>query len=363
LEHLGELTNIVSLHAPLPAGKLPNDLLHQFLSDLGAVDSTLLVGPGVGEDAAALPLMGEEILMLKSDPITFATDAIGFYAVTVNVNDIAACGAAPRWLLASLLFPVGTNAAQIRLTMQELDQAARDQGLILCGGHTEITDAVTRPVVAAQVVGTVAKRELISKKNMKEGDRVLLTKRLAVEGTSIIAREFPDRLRELGMGNDEIARCRNLLFNPGIGVLKEAEVAVRSGKVSAMHDITEGGLSTALQELSSAGGHRIRVYRDRIPIYPETEKVCGLLDLSPLGLIASGSLLITCECSAADKLVAELCAAGIEAVCVGEVLQSGDGVEAVDAKGSKAPWPQFESDEMTRLFSDARPRAVISKKT
>jgi HAD superfamily hydrolase (TIGR01509 family) len=362
LEHLGELTDIVGLHAPLPVGKLPNDLLHQFLADLGVGDPTPLIGPGVGEDAAALPLMGEEVLVLKSDPITFATDDIGFYAVTVNVNDIATCGAAPRWLLASLLFPVGTNAAQVRLVMQELDQTARSQGLILCGGHTEITDAVTRPVVAAQVAGTVSRRELISKRNMKEGDRVLLTKRLAVEGTSIIAREFPDRLRELGMGEDEIARCRNFLFDPGIGVLKEAEIAAHSGRVSAMHDITEGGLSTALQELSSAGGHRIRVYRDRIPVYQETERVCRLLDLSPLGLIGSGSLLIACECSAADPLVAELCAAGIEAVCLGEVLQSGTGVEAVDANGNTAPWPQFEADEITRLFSDPRPRALTAKK-
>jgi hydrogenase expression/formation protein HypE len=362
LEHLGELTDIVSLHAPLPLGKLPNDLLHQFLADLGAGDPTLLIGPGVGEDAAALPLMGEEVLVLKSDPITFATDAIGFYAVTVNVNDIATCGATPRWLLASLLFPVGTNAAQVRLVMQELHQAARGQGLILCGGHTEITDAVTHPVVAAQVAGTVSRRELISKRNMKGGDRVLLTKRLAVEGTCIIAREFPDRLQKLGMGEDEIARCRNFLFDPGISVLKEAEIAVHSGKVTAMHDITEGGLSTALQELSSAGGHRIRVYRDRIPVYEETERVCRLLDLSPLGLIGSGSLLIACECSAADKLVAELRASGIEAVWLGEVLQSGTGVEAVDANGNTVPWPQFETDEIARLFTDPRPRALTAKK-
>lgn len=355
LEHLGDLTDIVGLHAPLPVGKLPNDLLHQFLADLGACDPALLVGPGVGEDVAAFRLMGEEVLVLKSDPITFATDAIGFYAVTVNVNDMATCGATPRWLLASLLFPVGTNAAQVRLVMQELDRTARNQGLILCGGHTEISDAVTRPVVAAQVAGTVSRRELISKQNMKEGDRVLLTKRLAVEGTSIIAREFPDRLRKLGMGDEEIARCRNFLFDPGISVLKEAGIAAHSGRVTAMHDITEGGLSTALQELSSAGGHRIRVYRDRIPVYQETERVCRLLNLSPLGLIGSGSLLIACACSAADSMVAELCAAGIEAVCLGEVLQSGNGVEAIDANGNTAPWPQFEADEITRLFSDAPP--------
>lgn len=357
LDQLGDLKEIIHYFAPLPPGKLSNDLLGKFLAELGPADPSLLLAPGVGEDVAALSIAGEEVLVIKSDPITFATDAAAYYAVTVNVNDIATSGAMPRWLLASLLFPIGTNAAQIRGVMQELEQAARAQSLILCGGHTEITDAVTRPVIVAQVAGTVARRHLIKKKTLREGDRILLTKALAVEGTSIIAREFPDRLRQLGMEAGEIERCRNFLIDPGISVLKEAQIAARTGKVTAMHDITEGGLSTALQELSCAGGHRIRAYLNRIPVYKETGKICRLLHLSPLGLIASGSLLIACESAAADGLIVVLQAASIDAVCLGEVLAQGAGVEAADACGNPAPWPQFDTDEIARLFSDLRPPA------
>jgi hydrogenase expression/formation protein HypE len=351
--HLSELKEIIRLHGPLPAGKLPNDLLQQFLANIDDA-SSLLIAPAVGEDVAAVPLAGEEILVLKSDPVTFAADAAGYYAVTININDIATSGATPRWLLASLLFPVGTNAVQVGLTIQELRRAAKEQGLILCGGHTEITDAVTRPVVAAQVAGTVSRRQLIHKRNMAEGDRILMTRRLAIEATSIIAREFPQRLRESGMSEADIERCRGFLLDPGISVLREARIAAQSGTVSAMHDITEGGLATALRELSSAGGHRIRVYRDRIPVYRETEALCRMLGLNPLGLIGSGSLLIACNSSAAEGLMTALGTAGIDVVCVGEVLQGETGVEALDQQGNRVTWPDFEVDEITRLFSDLR---------
>jgi hydrogenase expression/formation protein HypE len=351
LEHLGDLIEIVDMQAPLLAGKLPNDLLRQFLQRVGAGDDSLLVAPGIGEDVAALPLSGEEVLVLKSDPITFATDAAGFYAVAVNVNDIATSGATPRWLLASLLFPVGTNAARILATMEDLQAAARAQGLILCGGHTEVTDAVTRPVIAAQVTGTVCRKALIDKKKMVQGNRVVLTKALAIEGTSIIAREFPERLRSLGMGDDEIRRCQNFLADPGISVLQAAKLAMETGGVTAMHDITEGGIATALQELSTAGGHRIRVVAEQIPVYPETEKICRLMEISPLGLIGSGSLLITCAEQTAMELIDTLRNAGVEAVCLGEVLERGCGIEAIDAKGNRKPWPNFEIDELARLCS------------
>jgi hydrogenase expression/formation protein HypE len=351
LGRLGELQDLIRLHAPLPPGKLPNDLLQRFLAEFRTDDPSLLIAPAVGEDVAAIALAGEEVLLLKSDPVTFATDAAGYYAVTINVNDIATSGATPRWLLASLLFPVGTNAAQIRLRMRELAAAAQEQGLLLCGGHTEITDAVARPVVAAQIAGTVDRNRLIHKQNMAEGDKILLTKRLAVEGTSIIAREFPARLRDLGMDDGQIERCRDFLTNPGISVLREAQIAARSGAVSALHDITEGGLATALQELSRAGGRRIRVRINEIPVYEETARICRLLHLNPLGLIASGSLLITCPSAAADQLLVMLRAEGIETACIGEVRRGAIGVEAVDENGDPAPWPDFAVDEIARIFS------------
>ena len=344
---LNELISIVRMGIPLPAGKLPNDLLREFLNQFEFDDPSILINPGVGEDTAAVDVEPEEVLVLKSDPITFATDAIGQYAVLINANDIATSGARPRWLLTTLLFPLGVTPFEIHKVIDELKEFCRLWGITLCGGHTEITDAVARPVVTGMMAGTVARHDLIDKRNMAAGDRVLLTKGVSVEGTAIIAREFGDRLAELGMAASEIKRCRRFLAD--ISIIKEAQIAARSRATSAMHDVTEGGLATALAEMSIAGGNRIKVDLDAIPVFSETREICRLLGIEPLGLIGSGSLLICCRESGCESLINAIRQGGIEVCCIGEVLEKGQGIRAIK-KGRSTDWPQFEVDEITRLF-------------
>ena len=232
--------------------------------------------------------------------------------------------------------------------MHEVSAVCQKYSITLCGGHTEITDAVTRPVVTGMIAGTVAKHDLINKKNMKPGDKVLLTKRVAVEGTAIIAREFKARLQNLGVTKEEIEDCRQ--FISSISILKEAGISGRFGHVSAMHDVTEGGLATAIDELSIAGEHMIRIDMDKIPVFPQTEKICRLLNINPLGLIGSGSLLICCTNNSYQDLMVQIRKANIYVTCIGEVMGKGRGVEAL-SKNTPVKWPYFEVDEIARLFS------------
>ena len=347
ISRLEELEQIVRMGLPLPQGKLPNDLLEDFLDQFPIDDPSVLIRPGIGEDIAAVKIDNEEVLVLKSDPITFATDSIGHYAVIINANDIATSGAVPRWFLSTLLFPYGITASEIWQVMNDLNSVCRHQGIALCGGHTEITDAVSRPVITGMLVGTIIKRNLIDKRNIKSGDSILLTKAVAVEGTAIIAREFRERLKGLDMPETEIEKCSGFLSN--ISILKEAQIASRSEGISAMHDVTEGGLATALMELGVAGNHRIRVDMDSIPVFPETKKICRMLDIDPLGLIGSGSLLICCKKNFSEKLITAIREAGIDVTCIGEVLEEGQGVDAV-RHAKRVDWPIFEVDEITRLF-------------
>ncbi len=347
LSRLTELKNIVRQGIPLPPGKLPNDLLREYLNQFVFDDPSILINPGVGEDTAAVNVVSEEVLVLKSDPITFATDSIGQYAVLVNANDIATSGAKPRWLLTTLLFPCGATPYEIRNVINELKAFCRQWDITLCGGHTEITDAVTRPVVTGMMAGTVAKSDLIDKRNMAPGDRVLLTKGVAVEGTAIIAREFGERLKNLGMTDSEIDSGRQFLAR--ISIITEARIAAESRTVSAMHDVTEGGLATAAEELSIAGGYRIKIDMDTIPVFTETRKVCRLLGIDPLGLIGSGSLLICCRQTGSESLISAIRRAGIDVTCIGEVQEEGQGISALK-KAQPTQWPQFEVDEITRLF-------------
>lgn len=344
---LGQLEAILRLGLPLPPGKLPNDLLKEFLEEFPFDDPALLIRPGVGEDIAAVDVGAEEVLVLKSDPITFATDAIGQYAVLVNANDIATAGAVPRWLLTTLLFPVGSTPSLIWSVIRDLQRSARRWGITLCGGHTEITDSVRRPVISGMMAGTVRRCDLIDKRRMRTGDSILLTKAVAVEGTAIIAREFGRRLVALGLTAGEIQSCRDFLDR--ISILPEAAVAAGEG-ASAMHDVTEGGIATALAELSAAGGFGLRVEMDRIPVFPETRRLCHLLGIDPLGLIGSGSLLICCRPGSAARLAARLRRKGIAVSRIGTVGRPGAGVLAF-RDGRPASWPSFEVDEIARLFA------------
>lgn len=355
---LDDLREVLELFSALPMGKLPNRFLGRLLAGLDKPGDSLIIPPGVGQDIAAARIDGEEVLVLKSDPITFTADSAGTYAVAVNVNDIATSGAAPRWLMVTLLFPPGSCVAEIERVMRDLKRTSETHGLILCGGHTEITDAVTRPVVVGHVAGTVPRRALVEKSNMRRGDSLLITKGIAIEGTSILARELPERLAGLGVGKEEIARCRDLLTTAGVSIVREACIASASGRITAMHDVTEGGLATAVEELSTAGRHRIRVFRQRIPVLDETARLCRLLDLDPLGLIGSGSLLITCDASASQGVVKSIADAGIPATVIGEVLESGDGIEAVNEKGEPIEWPRFAVDEIARVLA-GRAKAEI----
>ncbi len=344
---LSELSDIIRLGRPLPPGKFPNALLKEFLDDFDFDDPSVIINPGIGEDIAAVDVNAEEVLILKSDPITFATDAIGHYAVLINANDIATSGAAPRWLLTTLLLPVGISAAQVFAVLNDLKTVCRRWGITLCGGHTEITDAVSRTVISGTLAGTVARRDLIDKRRMRPGDRILLTKGVSVEGTSIIARELGDQLQNKGMTAEEIDRSKAFLDE--ISILTEARIAASVPGTSAMHDVTEGGLATALEELSIAGGHGIRVETEAIPIYPETRRIGELLSVDPLGLIGSGSLLIACRPEGAEALAGAIRDAGITVTAIGEVTDEPPGIQAF-REGASVPWPRFEVDEIARLF-------------
>jgi hydrogenase maturation factor len=345
--NLTDIAKIVRNGLPLPNGKFPSDLLEEFFGHLSHDDPHFLIKPGIGEDTAAIDISHQDTLVVTSDPITFVTDQIGTYTVLINANDIATSGAVPQWLMTTLLFPGGSTPSDIFQVMTDIDQACRAWGITLCGGHTEITDAVRRTVVVGTLGAAMERADLIDKKNMQPGDRILLTKGVAVEGTAIIAHSFAERLLNAGLSAEELAAGRELVHH--ISILPEAAIARDTASVSAMHDVTEGGLATALLELSTAGGHAIEIHLDHIPILPPTERICEALDIQPLGLIGSGSLLIVCRPAGTDSLLRAIKKQNIDVACIGEVKDPGQGIVAYQ-DGAPAHWPEFEVDEITRLF-------------
>jgi hydrogenase maturation factor len=334
--------------ALLPVGKLPADHLRQLLSRHRRPDPRLLVGPGVGEDAAVID-MGDRYLVAKSDPITFATDEIGWYVVNINANDIACAGGTPRWFLATLLLPEGkTDAHLVDSIFDQIAQACARLGITLAGGHTEITHGLDRPLVVGHMLGEAERDGYVCTLGAQVGDDILLTKGIAVEATALIAREKESALRGF-VSEDYLARCRGFLHDPGISVVRDAGVAQAAGTVHAMHDPTEGGLVTGLWEMAEAAEVGLDINRAAIPIFPETTQLCAHFGLDPLGVIASGSLLIGCPPEATDPIIRALADAGIAAATIGRAVEKVRGCTMTTLTG-KQPLPTFARDEIARLF-------------
>jgi hydrogenase expression/formation protein HypE len=329
-------------------GKLPMDLLQMLLERYQGQDERLIVGPRVGEDAAVLD-MGERYLVVKSDPITFATDEIGWYVVHVNANDIATMGATPRWLLLTLLLPEGlTDEALVEDLFSQTSQACQSLGVALCGGHTEITHGLDRPIAVGLMLGEVEKENLVRTAGVQVDDVIIQTKGIAIEGTAVLAREMTEPL-VAKVGTDLVARGRRFLKEPGISVMTDAMTVCRAGHPHAMHDPTEGGLATGLWELARASDKRLTVDLAAVHIYPETTAFCQALELDPLGLIASGSLLVTAAPEESAQMVEALSLEGIGASVIGRVVDGPASVQ-METPDGLAPMPIFEQDELTRLF-------------
>ena len=339
----------------LPVGKLPVELLRRMLARApGAeVDARILLPPGVGLDCAVVDL-GERLLVFKSDPITFATAEIGWYLVQVNVNDIATTGALPRWLLLTMLLPEDqTTPELVEAISAQVFDACRALGIAVLGGHTEITHGLQRPLLVGTLVGEVARAALVTPQGAQPGDRLLLTKGVPIEATALMAREFAERLQGV-LSAEELAAAQNFLYEPGLSVLRDAQTALRAGRVTAMHDPTEGGLAAALWELAWASGLALEVDCSAVPIPPLSARICAALGLDPLASIASGALLLTAPPADAAAIAQALRAAGIPCAEIGGALPGPPEVRCLTTAGHgpPTPLPYPTQDAIAALYTD-----------
>ena len=333
-----------------PPGKLPHSVLDRLLKSYTGNDPRLIVPPALGEDAAVIDF-GDRYLVAKTDPITFATSDIGWYAVHVNANDIAAMGATPRFFLATILIPADqATEALIESIFRSIYEAAAALDITVCGGHTEITPGLDRPLVIGQMLGEVKPDRLVRSSGLEAGDAILLTKGLGIEATAIIAHEKGPELEAQGIEPALLEEGRAFLHNPGISVVRDARIALDQGGVSALHDPTEGGLAGALDELARASNTGIEINADKVHIYPETNAICAALELDPWGLIASGALLITSKPGGSSSIIEALSNSDIPASVIGKITHPELGLVRTQ-NGETAPLPTFERDEIARLYS------------
>ncbi len=336
------------MFVPLLPGKLPPWLLEKILPRTAA-DPNVIVGPGLGRDAAAITV-GDRVVVAKNDPITFASTGAAAHLVEVNANDIACMGATPRWLLVTGLLPHGVTPADVLNQFAELREACRHRSVDLVGGHTEIVSGLERPILVGMMLGETSRGELIEPGQSCPGDVLLLTKGLAIEGTALLARERHDRLVPL-LGEETVRAAADLMHSPGISIVLEAELAREAGGVTALHDPTEGGFATAVRELAAASDAGADIDADALPILPETRAVADALGLDPLGLLASGALLIAATPDAVPDIRRHVESAGIPIAVVGRLTADPTSFTLHAGRGQHE-LPIFAVDEVARELAE-----------
>ena len=302
-------------------GKVPENVLKRsILKQIKTKRPEVLVGAGVGEDCAIIGLQPDEVMVLSTEPITGTTKEMGRWAVMISANDIASSGAEVIGVLVCALLPPRIREIKIRELMQEIEICCQELNIQVVGGHTEVTDAVNRPVLSITGIGKVKKDQMLPTKGAKPGQDIVITKWAALEGTAILAKEkeeellqkFPAFLIEEAKG-----------YSQYLSIIKEAAIAGKSN-VSAMHDITEGGVFGALWEMAESAGVGLTIDLKKIPIKQATVEICNYFDVNPYEMMSSGSLML-----AADNgydLVRVLEESGIHAAVIGKVTEGNDRV-------------------------------------
>ena len=331
-------------------GKFPPQLLERLLAKEGVSDPRVLLGPKVGEDAAVID-MGDRLLVAKSDPVTFASDAIGWYSVQVNANDIACTGGVPKWFLATLLVPERFSEADAEAVFDQVIAACTALNVALIGGHSEVTYGIDRPIILGNMLGEVERDRLITTGGAQEGDSIVITKGIAIEGAALLAREQGAALKAAGVSQATLDAAAAFLTKPGISVVEEARIACTVATIHSLHDPTEGGLVTALREVASASGMGLAAEETSIPVLPECNEICQALGLNPLGLLASGCLIITLPAGEVPKLLLALEQADITGWEIGQVLAPEEGLIMIGYAG-EVPLPEFSRDELARYISE-----------
>lgn len=327
----------------LPPGKIPIDILKEVVfKNLGAERKEVVLGPAAGIDGAVIDA-GSKSMIVSMDPITGAIDQIGWLAVNVNANDVATFGVEPAFLFSCILLPENADRKMVETISAQMNAAAKDLGIAIVGGHCESTPRLTNPIVVGCIFGLTGKGLYVTAAGAKPGDKLILTKSAGIEGTAILASDRETQLKKI-MNVKLLQEAKS--FYTQISIVKDALTAYKTGGVHAMHDPTEGGVVGGIHEMADASNLGAKVLEEKIPVHPNTAKICEHFQIDPLQLIGSGALLISAQAKSANAIILSLKKQKIQATVVGEFLENAKQRLLVQKNGETKALPRPVSDHL-----------------
>ena len=308
----------------------PKELVELVLSRFTPKDPAVLLGPSLGEDAAVIDVGGGRVMVIHPDPISGAVEYLGYLSVHIPANDVAVCGARPRFLLDVIQLP-GGGVDVLNLITSQIAEAAASLGMDVVGGHTEFLPGLPHPLITATAVGFARRGDVVATGGAREGDYLVMTKTAGIEGTAVLSTDFKDLLRDRGVEWEVIRR--GALMVKEVSVVPEALALASKGLATSMHDPTEGGVLAGIAEIAYASRVSIDVHVDEIPVSDVTVKVCRALGLDPLKMLSSGALLATVPPGKLDESLRTLTSIGVRHSVIGRVVSGGQGLVRLVSRG------------------------------
>lgn len=341
-------------------GKIDHHLFEQFIYNrCGYQRQEVIAGAQFGVDVSIIDLPGNMALALTSDPLSLipslGLQESAWLSVHLMANDMATTGHAPMYGQFVLNLPSSFSKSDFKTYWEYIHKFCSDIKIAITGGHTGFIEGQNSTIAGGGTFITVApKNKLLVSKSAKSGNAILVTKSCAISSAAILAMSFPETVKNKA-GTEIYQLACNSFYDTSS--LQDALIAVgddneHSNNITAMHDVTEGGVLGAIYELAVASGNGAVIDNDKLPIAEVQAEVCTIFNLDPRYCIGAGSMIIACKKEASDEVVTRLAKNNIPCVEVGELCEKEKGITLIE-NAEKADVKYTEEDPYWAAFFKA----------
>ena len=318
-------------------GKVDRNIFEDVIQlNCGFQRNEVHVGPQFGVDVSVIDLPGKMAIAVTSDPLSlipsFGLQESAWLSIHLMANDMATTGFAPMYGQFVLNLPATFSRQDFKTYWHYTHKFCADMGIAITGGHTGFIEGQNSTIAGGGTFFTIApKLQILTSQNAKPGDVILVTKQCALSSTSILAMSFPETVKNK-LGNETYQKACDMFYKTSS--LKDALTAVgkptRYNDITAMHDVTEGGVLGAIYELACASDNGVLVFNNQIPIGNIQQNVCSLFSIDPRYCVGAGSMIITCKKDKTPFVIERLNSEKIPCCAVGEIKEKKYGIKLME---------------------------------
>jgi len=303
------------------------------LQNCGFKRTEVSTGPGFGIDVAIIDLPGGLAMATASDPLSLipslGLEESAWLSVYLMANDIATTGVSPMYAQFVLNLPAYLSVADFKDYWGHIHRFCKELEISITGGHTGFIEGQNSTISGGGTLMSFApKEQMLTSKKAKAGNVILITKECAMSSSAILAMSFPETVKNK-LGNEIYQGACDLFYKTSS--VKDALTAVgnrsKDRDVTAMHDVTEGGVLGAIYELAIASGNGATIYNDRLPIGDAQKEIGKLFSIDPRFSIGAGSMVIAVEKGSENNVIKRLEKENIACTVVGELAEKEKGIK------------------------------------